>query len=174
MVRRVMAQMSGRLVVTNAVFQELVDRSQDGSNPSLQEAALTVLSRGPSLFTHDQTIYPRRRLAAVLQEVKEQDAKRPNGHLGGHAGEVEAILYAEGRGAIVLSNDISARKVAENHHLEVASFATVLAVEVQEGRMDGAEASQMCAKFDAISWPGERYTSPLAFASMHVPPGFTL
>jgi hypothetical protein len=71
-----------------------------------------------------------------------------------------------------MTNDGDATTVAHMHGLIVVNFATVLAVEVRNGRLTGDEASQLCDKVKPYTHPGTHRTEPLDFDRLIVPNGF--
>jgi hypothetical protein len=176
-IKRMLNQMSGRLVVPNAVYRELVRRSRNSKEHDLMVAAQRVLAYEKTLFIPNTTSYARNVRGNLRREIeaKERQRKGPGGSghgQGGHDGEIEATLYAEANGAILLSNDIAARQVAGDHRVATATFKTVLAVEVRAGRMDGAQAAQLCRQVKKRTFPGDHQLSPVTFSTMHIPRGF--
>jgi predicted nucleic acid-binding protein len=171
-------QLNGRILAPQAVIDELerrvgqTGRYASGDRKALRNAAQRVTGRRSTFIMRDTTTYDNRQVRSLRAEINAAEAARDLNTGHDHSGEIEAILLAETQNAIVMTNDGDATTVALSHGLLVVSFATVLAVEVREGRLTGVEASRLCDQIRPYTHPGTHHTEPLDFGRLRVPDGF--
>jgi predicted nucleic acid-binding protein len=171
-------QLNGRILAPRAVIHELEYRvGQTGRYVSsdqkvLRNAAQRLTGTRGTFIRRDMTTYDNQKIQSLRAEINAAEAARALNTGHDHSGEIEAILLATAQTAIVMTNDGDATTVARNHGLVVVNFATVLAVEVREGRLTGVDASKLCDQIKPHTHPGTHHTEPLDFGRLRVPDGF--
>ncbi|SHS05594.1 Uncharacterised protein [Mycobacteroides abscessus subsp. abscessus] len=146
----------GRLHVPQVVAYELRRLSRSsGSRPQVVvNAASKMLSRGPSDLMTIETTMPSQtdrlpvRNAILDAERERAQRRRQEPKLQGHDGEVDAILLAEKRNAILITNDRAAYRVAANRGILVTTYAGLLASELVSGQFTADEVIAECFQFE--------------------------
>ncbi|WP_074340534.1 hypothetical protein [Mycobacteroides abscessus] len=86
---------------------------------------------------------------AILDAERERaQRRRQEPKLQGHDGEVDAILLAEKRNAILITNDRAAYRVAANRGILVTTYAGLLASELVSGQFTADEVIAECFQFE--------------------------